>query len=73
MIFRFGDDYFPEFDYFLFDPKIPALTPGVPRPLFPTCEPKPEPIPIYLFYKMSSIMCIPYLSCICCISWFVGN
>ena len=24
---RFGDDYFPDFDYFLFDPKIPALNP----------------------------------------------
>ena len=32
MMIRFGDDYFPDFDYFLDDSNIPALTPGVPRP-----------------------------------------
>ena len=42
-------------------------------PSFRRANPNPKPMPICLFYKMASIMCIPYLSCICCISWVVGN
>ena len=63
---RFCDNYFNDIDYFLYGPKMSAWPQRLSTPL-PKCEPKPKLIPIYLFYKMSSILCIlnhPYMCCI---------